>query len=237
MTRGVRPLLGTPPVPLMNQPYPPFKHDHSNRPPPGVGQISQHYRPQYQPSQSSSYTIPSQASNQQDQPGSSSFSNFTDIPTEYFNTANFGTVAIPPPGTGNTNTTGDTGTGTGPSNLSRSMISDPRFTVPGDDADMDRLGDLDLPPDFDDDLDIKDDSHSQGNMDFTTQDIPMERASTQQPSNIKSGSSMSNAALQAYEEELRLLKQQLAEVNDLVMFMFESILLSALSNMKLPFLF
>ncbi|KAF9396496.1 hypothetical protein CPC16_001178 [Podila verticillata] len=211
MTRGVRPLLGTPPVPLMNQPYPPFKHDHSNRPPPGVGQISQHYRPQYQPSQSSSYTIPSQASNQQDQPGSSSFSNFTDIPTEYFNTANFGTVAIPPPGTGNTNTTGDTGTGTGPSNLSRSMISDPRFTVPGDDADMDRLGDLDLPPDFDDDLDIKDDSHSQGNMDFTTQDIPRERASTQQPSNIKSGSSMSNAALQAYEEELRLLKQQLAE--------------------------
>lgn len=102
-------------------------------------------------------------------------------------------------------------------------MSDARFTVPGDDADMDRLGDLDLPPDFDDDVDIKDEHHSQGNMDFTTQDIPRERASTQQPSNIKSGSAVSDAALHAYEEELRVLKQQLIEVNELALVMLESI--------------
>ncbi|KAF9316360.1 hypothetical protein BG003_002043 [Podila horticola] len=159
----------------------------------------------------------SQASNQQDQPDS--FGDFSDMPTDFFNTANFGTVAIPPLGTGNTNTNGDMGTGNGPSNLTRSMVSDARFTVPGDDADMDRLGDLDLPPDFDDEVDIKDapitQHHSEGNTDFTTQDAPRERAATQRPSHIKNaGSIVSNAAMQAAEEELRQLKMQLAERNE-----------------------
>ncbi|KAG0026400.1 hypothetical protein BGZ81_006410 [Podila clonocystis] len=210
--RGVRPMPGTPPAPPMNQPYSPFKHDNSNRPP-GFGQNSHQYRPQYQASQGSSYTLASQVSNQQDQPDS--FGDYTDMPTDFFNTANFGTVAIPPLGTGNTNTNGDMGTGTGPSNLTRSMVSDSRFTVPGDDADMDRLGDLDLPPDFDDDVDIKDapitQHHSEGI--FTTQDAPRERAATQRPSRIKNtGSVVSNAVIQAAEEELRQLKMQLAEI-------------------------
>lgn len=213
--RGVRPMQGSPQVPLMNQPYSPYKHDNSNRPP-GFGQNSYQDRAQYQPSQGSSYTMASQASNQQDQPDS--FGDFSDMPTDFFNTANFGTVAIPPLGTGNTNTNGDMGTGNGPSNLTRSMVSDARFTVPGDDADMDRLGDLDLPPDFDDEVDIKDapitQHHSEGNTDFTTQDAPRERAATQRPSHIKNaGSIVSNAAMQAAEEELRQLKMQLAEVN------------------------
>ncbi|KAF9301661.1 hypothetical protein BGZ74_006445 [Mortierella antarctica] len=216
--RGVRPMPGTPPAPLMNQLYSPHKHDNSNRPS-GFGQNSHQFRPQYQPSQGSSYMLASQASNQQDQ--SDSFGDFTDMPTDFFNTANFGTVAIPPLGTGNTNTTGDMGTGTGPSNLTRSMVSDPRFTVPGDDADMDRLGDLDLPPDFDDDVDIKDapitQHHPEGNMDFTTQDVPRERSSTQRPLHVKnSGPVVSNAAMQAAEEELRQLKMQLAERDELI---------------------
>ncbi|KAF9335693.1 hypothetical protein BG006_010844 [Podila minutissima] len=216
--RGVRPMPGTPPAPLMNQLYSPYKHDNSNRPS-GFGQNSHQFRPQYQTSQGSSYMLASQASNQQDQ--SDSFGDFTDMPTDFFNTANFGTVAIPPLGTGNTNTTGDMGTGTGPSNLTRSMVSDPRFTVPGDDADMDRLGDLDLPPDFDDDVDIKDapitQHHPEGNMDFTTQDVPRERASTQRPLHVKnSGPVVSNAAMQAAEEELRQLKMQLAERDEMI---------------------
>ncbi|KAG0349380.1 hypothetical protein BG004_007007 [Podila humilis] len=147
---------------------------------------------------------------------SEAFDDGVNIPTEFFNTENFGTVAVPPLGA--TGATG-AGTSTGPTNLTNSMAADAQFTISSDDDGFDDLGELDLPADFEDDIDMESKDlpmtqHiSEGNIyGFMTQDQASQRASVHRNPPMDPTRSASSAALLAVEEENHRIKMQLEEM-------------------------